>query len=110
MGRWESRQRDGEEPLKRQFLKRVQECHQVVELLLIEDNVEWRHVATSDQDGIANVLVSGRHPAWESLLPKHTNQRRTLQRLFCIRVVTNGAARFVDVASLLFLYSKRARR
>jgi len=56
----------------------MQERHQIVELLLIKDNVERRHVAAAGHDRVADVLVCSRHAAGESLLSEHPDKRRSL--------------------------------
>jgi hypothetical protein len=91
-------------------LKRMQEGHQVVELPLVENHVERRHVAASCQNSVADVLVGCRHSAWEGLLSEHANERRTLQGLFLVGVVADGATRLVDFTSVLLLNTQRATR
>src|SRR5260370_33758212 len=88
----------------------MQEGHQVVELLLVEDYVEGRHVAASRQNSVANVLLSCRHSTRERLPSEHAHERRTLQGLFLVSVMADGAARLVDFTSVLFLNTQRATR
>ena len=54
-------------------LQRVQKRHQIFELLLVEDDAEWWHVAAAGHDGLTDVLIGGWHPAGKSLLSEHAD-------------------------------------
>jgi len=82
-------------------LQGVQERHQVIKLLLIQYSIEGRHVAAARHDRLSHMWVSCRHSAGKSLLAEHANKRRPLQWLLFVGVVTDGAARLKNLASML---------
>lgn len=88
----------------------MQKRHQIIELFLVEDDIKRRHVAPTAHDRVADVPIGRRHSARQSLLSEHANERRPLQRLFLISVVTDGAARLKDFSSMLLLNGQRASR
>ena len=83
--------------------KRVQECKQVIDLLVIKHAVKWRHIASPADDRVAHVFVSSGHAARQSPLRKHSHQRWTLQGLLLVSVVAYGTVGREDLATAKLL-------
>src|SRR6185312_6943471 len=90
------------------FSECVQERQQIVDLLIVQHQVERRHVAAAHLNGLAHVLVSGGHPAGQVVLAEDPDQRRALQRLFFVSVMAKLTVGLKDHASTVLGGSKGA--
>jgi len=81
----------------------VKEGQKIVYLFIVENSLEWGHIATASFDRLAHVLVRCRHSAWKIRLPEDTNERWPLQRLVLVWVVTNSTVRLKEAPAMLFL-------
>jgi|SRR5579864_4104210 len=90
-------------------LQGVQVGDHVVELVVIEDLIERRHVFAAADDGAAHVLIGRRHTAREILLLEEMLESRPITRSSGQSVVASRAVGFEHALAVSFSRSKLAR-
>jgi hypothetical protein len=86
----------------------VQVGQQIVDLLIIQERVESRHVPTTQLNGVPHVPIGCGHSTGKFLLAEHAYEWRTLERLVLVRVVTQRTICLEQRSSAPLLRIQRA--